>query len=217
MRAALTFMLVVAIGTGLSIGCEKEPAKAPPPPAAPPAPAPAPPAAAAPAVDAADNSPRKTKMVAPTDGLSLADRIAKRQADEKKLADENAAAEKKRLLAYDKGKLPIHQQVWAGIKKAREAYAKAKSKEDVEKIRTAQQKNIDATGKKMMTIDPKGGNSNVVTDYDVMLDALSNSYPEALAASFGGDKKPLEDVTAELDKRSKKVEDWLAEVKTFKK
>ena len=217
MRAALTFMLVVAIGTGLSIGCEKEPAKAPPPPAAPPAPAPAPPAAAAPAVDAADNSPRKTKMVAPTDGLSLADRIAKRKADEKKLADENAAAEKKRLLAYDKGKLPIHQQVWAGIKKAREAYAKAKSKEDVEKIRTAQQKNIDATGKKMMTIDPKGGNSNVVTDYDVMLDALSNGYPDALSVSFGGDKKPLEDVTAELDKRTKKIEEWLAEVKAAKK
>ena len=217
MRAALTFMLVVAIGTGLSIGCEKEPAKAPPPPAAPPAPAPVPPAAAAPAVDAADNSPRKTKMVAPTDGLSLADRIAKRKADEKKLADENAAAEKKRLLAYDKGKLPIHQQVWAGIKKAREAYAKAKSKEDVEKIRTAQQKNIDATGKKMMTIDPKGGNSNVVTDYDVMLDALSNGYPEALATSFGGDKKPLEELTAEMDKRTKKVDSWLAEVKAAKK
>jgi len=219
MRAALTFMLVVAIGTGLSIGCEKEPAKAPPPPAAPPAPPPppAPAAAAAPAVDAADNSPRKTKMVAPTDGLSLADRIAKRKADEKKLADENAAAENKRLLAYDKGKLPIHQQVWAGIKKAREAYAKAKSKEDVEKIRTAQQKTIDATGKKMMTIDPKGGNSNVVTDYDVMLDALSNGYPDALAASFGGEKKPLEEVNAELDKRTKKIEAWLADLKAFKK
>jgi len=156
-------------------------------------------------------------MVAPTDGLSLADRIAKRKADEKKLADENAAAENKRLLAYDKGKLPIHQQVWAGIKKVREAYAKAKSKEDVEKIRTAQQKNIDATGKKMMTIDPKGGNSNVVTDYDVMLDALSNGYPDALSVSFGGDKKPLEDVTAEMDKRTKKVEAWLAEVKAAKK
>jgi hypothetical protein len=69
----------------------------------------------------------------------------------------------------------------------------------------------------MMTIDPKGGNSNVVTDYDVMLDALSNGYPEALAASFGGEKKPLEDVTAELDKRSKKIEAWLADVKAAKK
>jgi hypothetical protein len=216
MRAALSLMLVVVMGTGLSIGCQKEPAPTPPPSATPPPAAPSAPVAVA-TPDAATDAAKKPKMVAPTDGLSLADRIAKRQKDEKKLAEELAGQEKERLLKYDKTKLPLHQQVFAAIKKIREAYGKAKSKEDVEKIRTAQQKTIDATGKKMMTIDPKGGNSNVVTDYDVMLDALSNSYPEALAASFGGDKKPLEDVTAELDKRTKKVEDWLAEVKTFKK
>ncbi|HEY7371894.1 MAG TPA: hypothetical protein VIF57_06920 [Polyangia bacterium] len=215
MRSALAVMLVAVIGLGLSIGCEKEPPPKAPAPAAPPPPPPAPAPTAADTTDA--GPPKKPKMVAPTDGLSLADRIAKRQADEKKLAGELAEQEKTRLLKYDKTKLPLHQQVFAAIKKARDAYAKAKTKEDVEKIRAGQQKAIDATGKKMTTIDPKGGNSNVVTDYDVMLDALSNGYPEALAASFGGDKKPLEDVTAELDKRSKKVEDWLAEVKTFKK
>jgi len=216
MRAALPLMLVVVFGMGLSIGCEKEPPKAPPPPAAPPpapAPAPAPTAAAAPD----GGAPKKPKMVAPTDGLSLADRIAKRQAADKKLADELAASEKTRLLAYDKTKLPVHQQVFAAIKKARAAYDKAKTKADVEKIRAAQQKTIDATGKKMMTIDPKTGNSNVTTDYDVMLNALSNDYPEALAASFDGEKKPLEEQNAELDKRTKKIEDWLAEVKAFKK
>jgi hypothetical protein len=212
MRAALAFMWVVVIGMGLSIGCEKEPAKAPPPPAAPAPPPPPPQAAASP-----DAAPKRPKMVAPTDGLSLADRMAKRQAEEKKVADENAAAEKTRLLKYDKTKLPVHQQVFAEIKKERGAYGKAKSKEDVEKIRAAQQKTIDATGKKMKTIDPKTGNSNVVTDYDVMLDMLSNGYPDALAASFGGDKKPVDELNAELDKRTKKIEDWLAEVKAFKK
>ena len=69
----------------------------------------------------------------------------------------------------------------------------------------------------MATIDPKGGNSNVTTDYDVMLNALANDYPEAIDASFDGDKQPLADQTAELDKRTKKVEDWLAEVKSAKK
>jgi hypothetical protein len=216
MRTALSLMLVVVMGTGLSIGCQKEPAPTPPPAAAPPpATAPVPVAAATP--DAATDAARKPKMVAPTDGLSLADRIAKRQKDEKKLAEELAGQEKERLLKYDKTKLPLHQQVFASIKKIRDAYAKAKSKEDVEKIRTAQQKTIDATGKKMATIDPKGGNSNIVTDYDVMLDALSNGYPDALAVSFGGDKQPLTEVTTELDKRQKKVEEWLAELKAAKK
>jgi hypothetical protein len=69
----------------------------------------------------------------------------------------------------------------------------------------------------MATIDPKGGNSNVTTDYDVMLNALANDYPDALSNSFGGDKKALDEQNAELDKRSKKIESWLADLKTYKK
>jgi hypothetical protein len=192
------------------LACSKEEPAAPPP-------APPPPAAPAPAPVAAADAGTKPKMVANPDGLSLADRIAKRQAAEKKLAEQNALEENKRLLAYDKGKLPLHKQVFAAILKYRAAYAHAKTKDDVEKIRAKQQKALEATGKKMATIDPKGGNSNVVTDYDVLLNALANDYPDALEASFDGDKKPLEEQTAELDKRQKKIEDWLAQVKAAKK
>lgn len=196
------------------LACSNEHPAAPPAPAAP-APAPAAPAATAPHDGSAGSG--KPKMVANPDGLSLADRMAKRQAAEKKLADQLAVEENKRLLAYDKTKLPLHKQVVADIQKYRAAYAHAKSKDDVEKIRAKQQKAIEATGKKMATIDPKGGNSNVVTDYDVLLNALANDYPDALEASFDGDKKPLEEQTAELDKRQKKIEDWLAQVKAAKK
>jgi len=185
----------------------------PPPPPVAPAPLPAAPAATAPA----DGGAAKPKMVANPDGLSLADRMAKRQAAEKKLAEQLAADESKRLLAYDKTKLPQHKQVVGDIHKYRAAYAHAKTKADVEKIRAKQQKAIEATAKKMATIDPKGGNSNVVTDYDIMLNAIANDYPDALELSFAGDKKPLEEQTAELDKRSKKIEDWLAELKAAKK
>ena len=212
MRGAITSALVVAFG--LSLACEQAPKPAAPPPAEPAKPPPPPPPAAN--VDGAAVDARK-KMVAPTDGLSLADRIAKRQADEKKLAEELAGEEKKRLLTYDKTKLPLHQQTFAAIKKFRAAYAKAKTEEDVLKIQVKQEKDIVAAGKKMATIDPKGGNSNVTTDYDVMLNALANDYPAALAASFKGDKQPLEEQTAELDRRSKKVEDWIAELKAAKK
>jgi hypothetical protein len=209
MRAAgLVSAMILMMGVGVACSNEKPPA--PPAPAAAPTP---PPAAAAPAPDAA----ARPKMVANPDGLSLADRIAKRQAAEKKLATELAGEENKRLLAYDKGKLPLHKEVFAAIKKYRAAYDHAKTKEDVEKIRVKQQKALEATGKKMATIDPKGGNSNVVTDYDIMLNAIANDYPDALELSFAGDKKPLEEQTAELDKRSKKIEDWLAELKAAKK
>jgi hypothetical protein len=212
-RWAATSALLVAFA--MSIGCESTPPKpAAPPPEAPKPPPPPPPPPAN--VDGSAVDARK-KMVAPTDGLSLADRIAKRQAEEKKLAEQLAGDEKKRLMTYDKTKLPLHLQTFAAIKKFRSAYDKAKTPEDVGKIQGKQEKDIIAAGKKMATIDPKGGNSNVTTDYDVMLNALANDFPAALSASFAGDKKGLEEQNAELDRRSKKIETYLAELKTFKK
>jgi len=206
MRAA-GFVSALVLMVAMGVACSKET------PAAPPAPAAAPPP---PSVAANPDAAAKPKMVANPDGLSLADRIVKRQAAEKKLADRLAGEENKRLLAYDKTKMPLHKEVFAAIQKYRAAYGHAKTNEDVEKIRVKQEKAIEATGRKMATIDPKGGNSNVVTDYDVMLNALANDYPDALEASFRGDKKPLDEQTAELDKRTKKIEDWLAEVKSAK-
>lgn len=205
----LTTLLALGL---LGVACDKEAPKAPPPApvaAAEPVKAPPPPADAA----------VKPKMVANNDGLSLADRVAKRQAAEAKVAAELAGQEKERLLAYDRGKLPLHKQVFAFIVKTRAQYdaaAKGGDKAKIDKLRESLNKPIVAMGKKMATIDPKGGNSNVTTDYDVMLNALANDYPEAIAASFDGDKQPLADQTAELDKREKKVDDWLAELKSAK-
>jgi hypothetical protein len=65
-------------------------------------------------------------------------------------------------------------------------------------------------------MDPTGGNSNIGTDHDVSLNLLANDYPAALAAAAAGDDKPLADVSKELDKRFKKMESWLDEVKASK-
>jgi len=201
-----------------TLACGKE---APPLPAAPPtAPITPPPAKlAAPQTDA---GPAKSKMVANSDGLSLAERIAKREAAAKKLGDENAAAEMDRLIKYDRGKLPLHVQTFAFITKTRDAWDalekklgadKEASKASVAKLAASQHAGIVAMGKKMATIDPKGGNSNVTTDYDVMLNALATDYPDALMASIDGAHQALGEQKAELDKRTKKITVWLAELK----
>jgi hypothetical protein len=199
------------------LACQKEASReaAPPPPAPPAAPA----AAAAPAGagDGAvpDGGPKKSKLApAPTDGLSLAERMERRKADEAKLAAQNAADERERLLTYDRGKLPQHTKLWASIKKLRADLERAKSAADVDKIQGKQQKPIEAAAKQLKDIDPKGGNSNVVTDYDVMLNILATEYPPALSASFAGDDKAVGEHRAELDKRTKKVEEWLDALKS---
>ena len=210
-------VLLPVLSSLIFFACQNEPAKAPPP--APPPAAPAPPPSAPVAADAGtgDAAVKKSKLApAPTDGLSLAERMERRKAGEAKLAAELAAAERTRLLTYDKGKIKLHAEVFAAIQKTRAAFDAAKSKADVEKLQGKLGKLITATGKKMQQIDPKGGNSNLVTDYDVMLNALANEYPQALEGSFDGDAKPLAEQRAELDKRAKKIEDWLRALKTGK-
>jgi hypothetical protein len=171
---------------------------------------------------AGDAGAPKPKMVANADGLSLAERIAKREAAEKKVAAELAQQEHERLLKYDRTKLALHTQVFAFITKTRAAWDaleqkfsadKDASKAAVVKLAGSQRASIVAMGKKMATIDPQGGNSNVTTDYDVMLNALANDYPEAMTASIDGAKQALGEQKAELDKRTKKITDWLAELK----
>jgi hypothetical protein len=213
-------IVLLSLGLALGAGCGKEAA----PPPAPAAPPPAPPS---PPVAPADGAAPRSKMVANPDGLSLAERIAKRERAEKKLAAELAEGERDRLRKYDRTKLPLHTQVFAFITKTRAQYdaleaklpklPKDKAKAEVEKLAGSQRASIEATAKKMATIDPQGGNSNVTTDYDVMLNALANDYPEALAASLDGEAKPLAEQKAELDKRTKKITDWLAGLKSPKR
>jgi hypothetical protein len=213
-------VLVPALSGALVVGCQKEaapPAAAPAAPATPPPTAPVPAAAAVAPGDAGSGdggAVKKSKLgPAPTDGLSLAERMERRKADEAKLAVKLAADERSRLLAYDKTKLKLHNEVFTFIKKTRASYDGAKNKGDVEKLQKKLEKPIVATGKKLQKIDPKGGNSNVVTDYDVMLNALANDYPQALIESFDGSKGALAEQRTELDKRTKKVDDWLRALK----
>jgi hypothetical protein len=148
---------------------------------------------------------------------------AKKEADEK-LAKELAAEEEARLRKFDKSKVATHLALLAFEKKTRkvldDAAASLKGKPDaaaqMEKIADKQRKAIEAQAAILRKMDPTGGNSNIGTDHDVSLNLLANDYPAALAAAAAGDDKPLADVSKELDKRFKKMESWLDEVKASK-
>ena len=208
------------LGTGailLAAACSEQ---APPPKAAP-TPSPAKPARAVDAGPATDARPADAR-------LGMMERFAlwkaKKEADEK-LAAQLAAEEQARLLKFDKSKMPKHLALFAFEKKTRKALDDAAEKlrgkpdalDQLKKLAASQRKPIEAQAKILRAMDPQGGNSNIATDHDVSLNLLANDYPEAIAASFQGDAKPLADVRAELDKREKKITSWLAEVKSSKK
>lgn len=211
------------LGTGailLAAACSEQ--AAPPKAASTPSPAnPALPARTADAGPATDARPADAH-------LGMMERYAlwkaKKDADEK-LAAQLAAEEQARLLKFDKSKMAKHLALFAFEKKTRKALDGAaetlKGKPDaldqLKKLAASQRKPIEAQAKILRAMDPQGGNSNIATDHDVSLNLLANDYPEAIAASFQGDAKPLADVRAELDKREKKIASWLAEVKSGKK
>ncbi len=148
---------------------------------------------------------------------------AKRDA-EQKLAAELAAAEKERLLKFDKSKLAKHQALVAFETKTRQALEQAVTKlngeldasDQLKKLSASQQKAIDAQATALRAMDPKGGNSNIATDHDVILQLLGHDYPAAIVSFFQGQTKPLAEVRAEVDRREKKISAWLEEVKASK-
>lgn len=149
---------------------------------------------------------------------------AKKEADEK-LAKELAEAENKRLLKFDKSKLPKHMALITFEKKIRQELdataEKVKGQPDaakvVEKLVNKQRKAIEAQAKNLQKIDPTGANSNIGTDHDVTLNILANDLPQAIIDYAAGDANGITQVRAELDRRMKKMETWLEEVRAFKK
>jgi hypothetical protein len=214
----MTFFLV-ASAMMVAAGCKED---APPPP---PKPQPAP-AAAAPAPVASRTVDGGASTDArPTDArLGMMERYAiwkaKKEADEK-LAAQLASEEKARLIKFDASKLPKHQALFAFEKKTRESLDQAVEKlngkldaeDQLKKLAASQRKAIDGQAGGLRALDPKGGNSYIATDHDVILNLLANDYPEAIVAFFHGRTKPLAEVRAEMDRREKKIGSWLEEVK----
>jgi hypothetical protein len=207
--------LFLAASAMLLVGaCKAEapPVKAPPAPK----PAPAAPVAAKPDPDAGQAGDAKP--------LGMMEKYAfwkAKKESEEKLAAQLAADEKARLLKFDKSKLPKHQAFLAFEQKTRQALDLAAEKlngkldaaDQLKKLASSQRKAIETQAAALRALDPKGGNSAIGTDHDVVLNLLANDYPEAVLAFFEGQTKPLAEVRAEMDKREKKMRTWLDEVK----
>src|SRR5258708_38937983 len=140
--SALAGAWMLAGALTFSGACNQAPQLVVPPPATSPVKPPEPPP------PTADAGAPKSKMIANPDGLSLAERIAKREAAEKKVAGDLAVAEHDRLVKYGRGKLPLHGQRFAFITKTGGQYdrlprshplpaAKAKAKATTEQLASA--------------------------------------------------------------------------------
>jgi hypothetical protein len=122
-----------------------------------------------------------------------------------------AYEEKERKLHYDRDRLKQHRAVVKFLVATRARYDRAKTKAAVTAIQTRLPSAVDGVRKQITAIDKWGTNSNLLEDYDAFLKALSDGYPTARLTALDGDRAPLDELRAELDRRTRHIKDWLAE------
>jgi hypothetical protein len=122
-----------------------------------------------------------------------------------------ASEEHERRLRYDRRHLKEHRAVLKFITATRARYDRARTRAAVLAVQQRLLSSADDVRRRIKAIDHWGNNSNLLDDYDALLNSLSVAYPATRIASFDGDRAPLEARRAEFDLRVKHAKAWLAE------
>jgi len=120
-----------------------------------------------------------------------------------------AFEERERKLHYDRDRMKDHRAVLKILLGTRARYERAKSEAAVSAIKARLPETVEAVRRRIDRIDHWRVNSNVLGDYDAMLNALGDAYPAARIKFIEGDRAPLQALRAELDRRQKAIDEWL--------
>ena len=121
-----------------------------------------------------------------------------------------AEEERERKALYDRRRLPDHEVVVAFLRQTQSRYDRAKSKAAVLELRRALAPALSGMRLRLDKIDHWGGSSNVLVDYQRLLDAFADPYPSARIAALQGDDRALSALQAEASSRLEKIANWLA-------
>jgi hypothetical protein len=122
-----------------------------------------------------------------------------------------AAEERERELAYDRRKLDENRAVLAMMRRARERYDHASTRQSIDKVRIAMPTSITKIRRQIELVDPWGVNSHLLADYAAMLAALTDAYPAARGAAVEGHREALDELRASWDQREASICEWLRE------
>lgn len=117
--------------------------------------------------------------------------------------------ERERKLKFDASHADEHRAVIAAIEKALESYDAAKSKAQLKVAEARFRAALPALRKQVAAIDPDRQSSNLLTDYDTLLEGLSGPYPSARLAAFDGDDVRARTLATDFEHRLEKARDAL--------
>jgi hypothetical protein len=122
-----------------------------------------------------------------------------------------ALEERERKLRYDRDRMKDHRAVLKILIGTRARYERARSEAAVSAIKARLPETVEAVRRRIDRIDHWRVNSNLLADYDALLNALAEAYPAARIKFIAGDRGPLQTLRAELDRRQKAIDQWLEE------
>jgi len=122
--------------------------------------------------------------------------------------------EQERKLHYDRNRIREHRAVVRRLVAARRRYDRAHTPAAVVTAQARMAETAADARRRMTAIDHWGVNSNLLGDYEAILEILMNEYPAALVAALHGDTRELTKLRELLDEHDKKVAAWLAEAGT---
>jgi hypothetical protein len=119
--------------------------------------------------------------------------------------------ERERQLRFDRGKLKEHRAVLRLIVGTRARLDRAKTPTAIAAQRARLPPAIEEIHQRITALDHWGVNSNLLPDYDAILEVLADDYPAARLAALAGDGTYRAALRGVLDARQKKIKDWLEE------
>jgi hypothetical protein len=117
--------------------------------------------------------------------------------------------ERERKLKFDASHAAEHRVVIAAIEKALKSYDAAKSKAQLKGAEGRFRAALPALKKEVAAIDPDRQSSNLLPEYDALLESLSGPYPAARLAAFDGDDTAARSLAADFERRLEKAREAL--------
>lgn len=120
-----------------------------------------------------------------------------------------ALEERERQLGYDRRKMKQHRALLAVLLAARKRYDAARTPAAVAALSARTPALLEDAHRRIAAIDHWGVNSPLLPDYQALLQALADSYPAAVTAALHGDRGPLAQARADMDRRLASMRAWL--------
>jgi hypothetical protein len=118
--------------------------------------------------------------------------------------------ERERKANYDRRHLKDHRIVVAFLRSTKSGYDSSKSATEVKRLQNALPPAVEGIRKRIDKIDHWRVSSNLLNDYDALLDALSARYPAGRLGELAGDVNAAAETRRDFDARLKHIDDWLA-------